>query len=48
VEEIFGWCKTVGGMARSHFVGLKKTLQQMQIVASAYNLLRLARLEATP
>lgn len=46
VEEIFGWCKTVGGMARSRFVGLKRTLQQMQLVGSAYNLLRLARLEA--
>jgi transposase len=45
VEAIFGWCKTVGGLARSHFIGLKKTLQQMQIVASAYNLLRLSRLE---
>lgn len=45
VKEIFGWCKTVGGMARSRFIGLKKTLQQMQLVGSAYNLLRLARLQ---
>ena len=33
-------------LARSRFVGLKKTLQQMQLIGSPYNLLRLARLEA--
>lgn len=45
VEEIFGWCKTVGRMARTHFVGRWKITQEMLITGAAYNLLRLARLE---
>jgi len=45
VEEIFGWFKTIGGMARTRFVGRWKILQEMLITAAAYNLLRLARLE---
>lgn len=44
VEEVFGWCKSVGGMARSRFVGRWKLKQQCQATAAAYNLLRLARL----
>ena len=44
VEEIFGWCKTVGGLARCRFVGRWKLKQQGEVVAAAYNLLRLARL----
>jgi transposase len=46
VEQIFGWFKTVGGMARTRFVGRWKILQEMLVTAAAYNLLRLARLEA--
>ena len=46
VEEIFGWLKTVGGLARAHFAGRWKIEQQMLITAGAYNLLRIARLEA--
>ena len=45
VEQIFGWCKTVGGLARARFVGRWKIAQQLQLSAAAYNLLRLARLE---
>ena len=44
VEEIFGWCKTVGGLARSRFVGRWKLKQQSELTAAAYNLLRMARL----
>lgn len=44
VEEIFGWCKTIGGLARSRFVGRWKLKQQGEVAAAAYNLLRLARL----
>ena len=46
VEEIFGWFKTVGGLARTRFVGRWKILQEMLVTGAAYNLLRLARLEA--
>ena len=44
VEEIFGWCKSVGSMARSRFVGRWKLKQQCEVTAAAYNLLRMARL----
>jgi transposase len=44
-EEIIGWMKTVGGLARARFVGRWKIEQQMLVTASAYNLLRIARLE---
>lgn len=44
VEEIFGWCKAVGGLARSRFVGRWKLKQQGEATAAAYNLLRMARL----
>ena len=44
VEEIFGWCKAVGGLGRSRFVGRWKLKQQATVTGAAYNLLRLARL----
>jgi transposase len=45
VEEIIGWCKKIGGLARTRFVGRWKIAQQAYITAAAYNLLRLARLK---
>ena len=47
VEEIFGWCKAVGGLARCRFVGRWKLKQQGEVTAAAYNLLRMARLAPT-
>lgn len=44
VEEIIGWCKSVGGLARSRFVGRWRLKQQGEVTAAAYNLLRMARL----
>lgn len=48
VEEIFGWMKTVGGLARARFVGRWKIAQSALMVGAAYNLLRMARLEMAP
>lgn len=45
VEEIFGWMKTVGGLARTRFVGRWKIKLEMLATGAAYNLLRLMRLE---
>jgi transposase len=45
VEEIFGWCKTIGSLARARFVGRWKIKQQAEVTGAAYNLLRLARLQ---
>jgi transposase len=44
VEEIFGWMKTYGGLRRTLARGLARVQLHAYLVASAYNLLRLARL----
>ena len=48
IEEIFGWVKTIGGLARTRFVGRWKIAQEMLMIGAAYNLLRMARLESAP
>jgi transposase len=45
VEEIFGWMKTVGGFRRTRYRGLDRTSLAGYLVATAYNLVRLSRLE---
>jgi transposase len=46
VEEAFGWIKQIGGLARTRLVGRWKVRQQFQMVAAAYNLVRMSRLLA--
>lgn len=46
VEEIFGWMKTVGGFRRTRYRGIERTQMNAHIVGAAYNLLRIARLQA--
>lgn len=46
VEEIFGWCKTVGGFRRTRFRGQRRTQMAAYVVGAAYNLLRISRLVA--
>lgn len=46
VEEVWGWMKTVGGFRRTRFKGIDRTYLAAQFVASAYNLLRIAKLQA--
>jgi transposase len=48
VEEIFGWMKTIGGLRRTRFIGLERTQLAGYLVATAYNLVRMARLVAHP
>lgn len=48
VEEIFGWLKTVGGLRKTRYRGLAKVDFAGYLVGAAYNLVRLARLVATP
>lgn len=45
VEECFGWAKTIAGLDRSRWVGRWKLQQYFDVVASAYNLLRLTKLQ---
>ncbi len=44
VEEIFGWMKTIGWFRKTRFRGKEKVQLQAWLVATAYNLLRMARL----
>jgi transposase len=48
VEEIFGWFKTVGGFRKTRHRGLEKVDFAGYLVGAAYNLVRLARIVATP
>ena len=45
VEEIFGWMKTVGGLRRTRYRGLDRTALAGYLVATAYNLVRMAKLQ---
>lgn len=44
IEEIFGWMKTVGGLRKTRYRGLERVDFAGYLVATAYNLVRLARL----
>ncbi|MDQ7014266.1 MAG: transposase [Planctomycetota bacterium] len=44
VEEVFGWCKTIAGLARSRHVGRWKLRQQVELAAATYNLVRMRKL----
>ena len=48
IEEIFGWMKTIGGFRRSRYWGLERTSLWAYLVATAYNLVRLAGLLSNP
>ena len=45
IEEIFGWMKTYGGLRRTLMRGLTRVQLHAYVVAAAYNLLRLSRLQ---
>jgi len=47
IEQVFGWVKTIGGLRRTRFKGLRKTQFAAHFVGAAYNLLRLARMLPT-
>lgn len=46
IEELFGWAKTIGGLARTRLIGHWKTNQQAHIAGAAFNLVRLRNLGA--
>jgi transposase len=45
IEEIFGWMKTYGGLRRTLVRGLNRVQLHAYVVAAAYNLLRLSKLQ---
>jgi transposase/IS5 family transposase len=48
VEEIFGWDKTIGGLAQVKLRGLAKVQALFTLSLAAYNLIRLPKLLAAP
>jgi len=48
VEEVFGWMKTVGGLRRTRYRGVARTGLAGYLVATAYNLVRMANLPPEP
>jgi transposase len=48
IEKLFGWMKTVGGLRRTRFRGVRRTQLAAYIAGAAYNLLRMARLLPEP
>ena len=44
VEEIFGWVKTVGGGRKLRYRGMERNRLWWELIAAAYNLLRMAKL----
>jgi transposase len=48
VERIFGWCKSIGGLRKTRYRGLPRVTLHAQLVATAYNLLRIANLIPVP
>ena len=44
IEELFGWAKTIAGLARTRLIGHWKTNQQAHIAGAAFNLVRLRSL----
>jgi transposase len=44
IEEIFGWCKTIAGLARARHVKRWKIRQQLELAAAAFNLVRMRNL----
>lgn len=48
IEKIFGWMKTIGGFRRSRFRGRRRTADAALLVGTAFNLVRLAKLQPSP
>jgi len=45
VEEIFGWMKATAGKAKTRFRGIRRVMADFLSTMTAYNLIRMARLE---
>lgn len=45
IEPVIGWCKHIGGLARTRFIGLERIQDDAMLVAAAWNLLRMTRLQ---
>jgi transposase len=48
IEQIFGWLKTIGGMRKTRFRGVKRTELYAHMAGAAYNLVRMSNLLVEP
>ena len=48
IEEVFGWMKTIGGLRKTRYRGRARVQMHAYLVATAYNLLRIAKLSPAP
>jgi hypothetical protein len=46
IEEVFGWAKTIGGLAKTKLRGTRRVAHQFTFTMAAYNLIRIPRLLA--
>ena len=44
IEPMIGWCKDIGGLRRTRFLGRRRIQDDALLVATAWNLLRMTRL----
>ena len=44
IEPVIGWCKYVGGLSRTRFIGHERIQDDAMLVASAWNLMRMMKL----
>jgi len=48
IEEIFGWCKEIGGLRRTKHRSLERVSLNSTLVVASYNLVRMAKLLGSP
>lgn len=48
IEEIFGWCKEIGGLRRTRKRGVDRVGLSAILILSSYNLVRMAKLLGSP
>ena len=46
VEEVFGWIKAVGSGGKLRYLGRIRNILWFELTAAAYNLTRMAKIEA--
>ena len=48
IEPVIGWCKHIGGLARTRFIGHERIQDDAMMTAAAWNLMRMTRLAGGP
>lgn len=48
IEEIFGWCKEMGGLRRTRKRGVDRVGLSALLILSSYNLVRMTKLLGSP